>query len=69
MTQGELVELALTSDAATEVHLHGYDLEAKLAPGAPLSILLDANVAGRFPLSTHGGRTEATLAYLEVYPR
>lgn len=69
VTQGELVAWVLSGDAAVDVHLHGYDLEAKLAPGTPVMLVVDASIAGRFPLSTHGGRSETTLAYLEVYPR
>ena len=74
VTQGETVELSWTTDEATTVHLHGYDLKAKLRPGAPVSLIVKARAAGRFPITAHGfghggGHREKTLLYLEVHPR
>lgn len=69
VTRGETVELAWTSDEAAVIHLHGYDLEAAPAPGAPQLMRFVARATGRFPVEIHGasGR-HATLIYVEVHP-
>lgn len=70
VTEGDKVTLRMISDMAIEVHLHGYDIEAEITPGAPASMSFDAFATGRFPVSVHGaGQHESTLLYLEVYPR
>ncbi len=70
VTEGDKVTLNIISDATIEVHLHGYDIEAEVAPGAPARMSFDAFAAGRFPISVHGAdQHESTLLYLEVYPR
>jgi hypothetical protein len=68
--QGDDLELRWSSDQAMELHLHGYDIEAKVAPGAPAVMSFKANIPGRFPVETHGqghGRHHPVL-YLEVLP-
>jgi FtsP/CotA-like multicopper oxidase with cupredoxin domain len=69
--QGEEITLRWTTDRPLTVHLHGYDVEKKLAPGAPTVMTLTLRAAGRFAITIHGGHTggEATLGYLEVRPR
>ena len=68
--QGDEVTLRWTTDRPLTVHLHGYDLEAKLAPGAPVSMRFTARVTGRFAIEVHGDRqAERVIAYLEVHPR
>ena len=37
VTHGDRVLLTVTSDAADDIHLHGYDIERKVAPGQPAS--------------------------------
>ncbi len=70
VTEGDKVTLNMISDAAIEVHLHGYDIEAKVTPGAPARMSFEAFATGRFPISVHGAdQRESTLLYLEVYPR
>lgn len=47
--QGKKVSLVVTSaDTTDEVHLHGYDLHADVAPGRPARIAFTASIAGRF---------------------
>lgn len=68
--QGDEVTLRWTTDRLFTVHLHGYDIEAKLAPGAPVSMRFTARATGRFPIEIHGARgEERTVVYLEVHPR
>ena len=42
--------LIVRSDVADEVHLHGYDLAAEVAPGQPAQIRFRADDVGEFEL-------------------
>ena len=53
----EHVTLVITSDTADEVHVHGYDLEAELAPGQPTEIAFDATIPGVFEVELHEAGT------------
>lgn len=70
LTQGESVELRFVSDRPMDLHLHGYRIETRAAPGAPAVMAFVARAAGRFAVETHeaNGRHLALL-YLEVHPR
>jgi heme/copper-type cytochrome/quinol oxidase subunit 2 len=46
--QGEQVVLTVRADVTDEVHLHGYDLSADVAPGQPARITFRAETAGVF---------------------
>ncbi|TFV89786.1 hypothetical protein [Blastococcus sp. CT_GayMR16] len=54
---GEHVTLVITSDAADEVHVHGYDLEAELSPGQPAELAFDATIRGVFEVELHEAGT------------
>ncbi len=54
---GEEVTLVLTSDAADEVHVHGYDLTADLVPGAPAELRFPATIPGVFEVELHDAGT------------
>ena len=78
VTQGDEIELHWTADQPASLHLHGYDLHASPAPGAPSKMSFSANVTGRFPITSHeivgmhghvGGHGERILIYLEIHPR
>jgi heme/copper-type cytochrome/quinol oxidase subunit 2 len=78
VSQGEAVEIVLTSDEAAELHLHGYDLKLSLTPNMPGTLKFTAKIAGRFPLEAHqfgagssSGRHRGggPLLYVEVHPR
>ena len=47
IAQGEQVLLIVRSDVEDEVHLHGYDLAAEVAPGQPAQIRFRADDARR----------------------
>jgi len=68
--QGDTVVLRWHSDRAIVLHLHGYEIETRVAPGAVAETRFTARATGRFPIHLHAGqaRPEAVLAYLEVYP-
>ncbi|MBE3015845.1 hypothetical protein IL992_42785 [Microbispora sp. NEAU-D428] len=53
VTKGQTVRITVTSDAADEAHLHGYDKEAALQPGTPASIEFVADQTGLFEMETH----------------
>jgi len=60
------VVLTVTSDVADEVHVHGYDLMADVAPGAPATIRITADAPGRFEIELEN--TGVQIAELEVRP-
>jgi hypothetical protein len=48
--QGTTVRIVAIADVSDHVHLHGYDLMADVAPGAPAVIQFTADIAGRFEI-------------------
>jgi hypothetical protein len=77
VNEGDRVKLRCTSDQPIVLHLHGYDIEKRVAPGAVTELAFTAYATGRFPIHVHaqeagaGGHAheDAPLATLEVYPR
>ena len=67
VTEGDRVELRLTSDTPLELHLHGYDLEREVAPGEPATLSFEADLTGRFEMEDH--ESEEVLGVLIVQPR
>src|SRR5262245_36440128 len=51
--EGEDVAIKVTADRADELHLHGYELGAKLEPNAPAALYFKATHTGRFDLELH----------------
>src|SRR5215468_4085344 len=73
--QGDVVRLRWSTDRSIMLHLHGYDIERKIEPGAIGVMEFVAHATGRFPVEVHrsseaGGHThgEAPLVRIEVYP-
>ena len=77
VTKGDLVRLRVISDAPGNLHLHGYQVEMKLAPNKPEEIAFKAYATGRYPFEWHGAMDKAKAArhrgpefgVLEVYPK
>ena len=75
--EGDSVTLRWTSDRPLTLHLHGYDIEKRVAPDAVTELGFKAYATGRFPIEIHtpkpgtGGAAhgDAPLAVIEVYPR
>ena len=75
--QGDVVKLRCTADRRTTLHLHGYDIELRIEPGATRDLTFAARATGRFPLHVHGpaersgshAHEEPPLATIEVYPQ
>jgi FtsP/CotA-like multicopper oxidase with cupredoxin domain len=73
--QGDSVRIRWTTDEATEVHLHGYNIKTRLEPGKAADMRFKARAAGRFAITSHGfgshshgHHDEPTLVYVEVLP-
>lgn len=75
--KGDAVRLRLASDAAGEIHVHGYKLTATLAPGTPAQLAFRAHATGRYRIEWHpagaagqpGAHHGPPLATLEVRPK
>lgn len=73
--QGDVVTLRWRTDSPLKVHLHGYDIEKTVEPGAVMEMAFTARATGRFPVHVHtpkgsGGHShEAPIVNVEVHPR
>jgi hypothetical protein len=71
-TNGDTVVIVVSADAPDDIHLHGYDIEKKAAPGQPARFRFKANLEGEFEIESHvaedAGRNPL-LATLIVEPR
>jgi len=73
LVKGDTVTLRWHSDEAVELHMHGYDIQLKVEANRPAEMHFDADVSGRFPVTSHGfggahGHDHKALLYIEVYP-
>jgi hypothetical protein len=73
--QGDVVKLRWSTDRSIILHLHGYEIEKKVEPGAIGVMEFVAHATGRFPVEVHGSpgsgghsHGEAPLVRIEVYP-
>jgi hypothetical protein len=51
--KGDTEVIVVSADAADDIHLHGYDIEKKVAPGQPARFQFNANLEGEFELESH----------------
>jgi hypothetical protein len=56
VARGEAVLIVVTADANDEVHVHGYDLFADVAPGVPAEISFTADIPGIFEVELETSR-------------
>ncbi|MBE1577129.1 hypothetical protein ACFORH_08125 [Amycolatopsis roodepoortensis] len=61
---GENVTLEVASDQPDELHVHGYDKAAQLAPGVPGTVAFTANIDGIFEVELH--KSGAAVTKLRV---
>jgi hypothetical protein len=69
--KGETVRIMVTSDAADEIHLHGYDVYREVAPGKPARFRFKADIEGIFEIESHEAEhagKDALIAKLTVRP-
>lgn len=64
--KGEEVRLIVSADTEDEVHVHGYDEFADVAPGEPAEIEFTADIEGIYEVELEGSHTQ--IARLEVRP-
>jgi hypothetical protein len=64
--QGDTVRLTISSDRPDEVHVHGYDLEKEVGPGAPARFSFTADADGIYEVELHESGNQ--IASLEVQP-
>lgn len=71
--QGDGVTLRWRTDRPIVLHLHGYDIETKVEPGAVAEMKFLARATGRFPVEVHtaggGAHGHAPLIHVDVVPR
>jgi hypothetical protein len=51
--KGEHVRIVVSADAHDDIHLHGYDIEKTVEPGAPAQFNFVANIEGIFEIESH----------------
>jgi hypothetical protein len=66
LEQGEKVAIVVGSDVTDEVHLHGYNKLADVAPGKPARLVFVASIPGRFEVELEDRGLQ--IADLEVRP-
>ena len=59
-TVGEEIVITVSADLTDEVHLHGYDLFADVAPGAPARLEVVTDIPGIFEMELEGARLVVT---------
>ena len=64
--KGQTVRIVVRTNAGTELHLHGYNIEKKPRKGVPTVFQFVAKIPGRFELELH--HPDAVLAQLTVKP-
>lgn len=71
VTKGDVVTLQVSSDAAGEVHVHGYEIEKEVEAGGTVQVKFTADIDGKFEIEQHfesGDPHEAEIAELTVQP-
>jgi hypothetical protein len=72
--QNDVVKLEWSADRPMVIHLHGYDIEKQITPGAVTEMSFTARATGRFTVAPHiptasGGHEHGdALVTIEVYP-
>jgi hypothetical protein len=64
--KGEQVRLAVDSDTADEIHVHGYDLKKDVAAGGKVRFDFPASIDGVFEIELENNRQQ--IAELKVNP-
>lgn len=64
--KGDEVAFSVSSDTADEVHVHGYDVSAEVAPGEDAKVSFPAELDGIFEVELEHSATE--IAELTVSP-
>ncbi len=68
---GDRLTFVVSSDAADEIHLHGYDVTKDVAPGKPARFSVKADLEGVFEVESHTAEDRgvpALVAQVVVQP-
>lgn len=66
--KGQEVTIEIASEAAGDLHLHGYDDEVTVEAGATASLTFTASRAGQFPIELHAADdSEVEVGLLTVH--
>lgn len=65
--EGKVVRFTVSSDQAGNVHLHGYDIEEPVSPGADAKFSVPATITGVFEVELEDSGVQ--IAKLTVEPR
>lgn len=71
VAKGEQVNLIVDSDQEDDIHVHGYDVERKVAAGKPARFSFKADIEGVFEIESHEAEhhgTDPVIAKLVVKP-
>jgi hypothetical protein len=63
---GEQVEFKVESNTATELHVHGYEIEKEVPAGKPITVSFPAELEGIYDIEVHPA--EEQIAELRVNP-
>jgi hypothetical protein len=66
VNEGDKVVIVVDADVSDEIHLHGYDLSADVAPGDPANLKFQASIPGRFEVELEERGRQ--IAEIEVEP-
>jgi hypothetical protein len=69
--KGDRVRIVVSAEADDDIHLHGYDIERKVAPGRPARFDFEASIEGQFEMESHKAEDqgrEPLVANLVVEP-
>lgn len=64
--KGERIRFVVTSDVPEEIHVHGFDRYADVAPGEPARLDFKADIDGIYEVELHG--SAAQIAELRINP-
>ncbi len=65
-TEGETVRFRVRSDAAEEIHIHGYDRYVEVPAGRTVDVAFKAGITGIFEVELHG--SGEVIGQLKVEP-
>jgi hypothetical protein len=71
VVKGQPIRFTVISDAADDIHVHGYDVERAVEPGTPATFGFKADIEGVFEIESHEAEhvgKDALIARLVVEP-
>ena len=66
--KGDQVRFSVTSDTATEVHVHGFDVTKSVTPDQPATFDFEASFEGIFDVEAHMHHEDVEIAKIVIEP-